>query len=124
MSKAVTRRCDNRLRVGRKYETCNKPIEDDTPTVFSIDESAFKVDLCDGCKMRLRDALDPFIKIASSEYTQIGAAVKKALRSFNGETFTVADVRKWCHENHIEVSATGLVRQSTIAAYKDAHGLQ
>lgn len=123
MSEDVTRRCDNRLRVGRKYVTCGKPIEDDTPTVFAIDESAFKADLCSGCKMLLREALDSFIKIASAEYVTVGPAVKKALRSFNGETFTVADVREWCQKKGIRVSATGLVRQSLIQDYKDAHGL-
>lgn len=123
MSEDVTRRCDYRLRVGRKYEICGKPIEDDTPTVFGVDESAFKVDLCGGCKMRLREALDSFIKIASDEYTTLGPAVRKALRSFNGETFTVSDVREWHRKRGTKVSSTGMIRQSLVQEYKDAHGL-
>jgi len=91
--------------------------------VFGIDESAFKADLCGDCKLLLREALDPFIKIASSEYIQIGPAVRKALDSFGGQSFTAAKVREWCHENGVEVSATGLIRRSVIDAYKDAHGL-
>jgi hypothetical protein len=122
MSEDVTRHCDNRLMVKQRYKTCGKRIQSDKPTVFSIDETAYAADLCDDCKLLLREAVDAFIRIARPEYRQVGPAVRRALRDIHGG-ITVADVRKWCQENGIEVSQTGRIKQSVEDAYKEAHGL-
>lgn len=123
MSEAVTRRCDNRFMYRRKIKTCGNPIPEDRPTVFSIGDTAYAVDLCDECKLRFAEAVAPFVEIARPEFIRVNGAVRKAIRAQNGEPFPQADVRKWLRENGVRVSHTGRIKQEYIDDYKDAMGL-
>lgn len=123
MSEDVTRRCDNRRVINRKRRKCNNPITEDRPSFFSVETTAYAVDLCDDCKILLMEALAPFIQIARPEYTKINAAVRKAIRAQNGQPFTQADVRQWMLDNDMPVSHTGRIKQEYIDAYEKAMGL-
>lgn len=123
MSEAVSRRCDNRLMVKRRLRPCGKPIPEDRPTVFSIEDTAYAVDLCDECKLRLREAVSAFIQIARPEFVRVNGAVRKAIRAQNGQPFAQAAVRKWMQDNDMPVKATGRIKESAVEAYKKAHGL-
>lgn len=121
MSEVVSRRCDYRIPEKRKYRVCGKPIPDDVPTVFSIGEIAYAVDLCEECKLRLDEALAPFIEISDTEFAKVGSAVRKALQAFDGSRFTLADVREWARQQGYPVADTGMLRQSLIDSYREAH---
>lgn len=124
MSRDVSHRCDNQIRLGRKYEKCNKPVDGDAPTLFSLDGTAFAGDLCAGCKQKLHEAMAPFMKISRPEYTLVEGVVRKALGLLpDGRAVTATGVREWAQANGVTVSSTGRIAQDVYAQYYAAHGV-
>lgn len=124
MTAAVTRECDNRIRVGRKWQKCGAEVESKVPTLFSVDGRAFGADLCDACKLKLLEALASFIEIARPEYAKVEGVVRRALAALpNGHAVTTTDVRIWAQENDIEVSATGRIKDAVYKEFYEAHGI-
>jgi hypothetical protein len=120
MSEDVIRRCDFKIRDGRKYRKCDKQIPDNAPTVFSIGEFAYKADLCAEDRMKLEEVLAPFIEIAEG-YTQVGKSVRQLLRTVNGQA-TQSDMRAWARKNtKFDIAPTGALKQEVIDAYNAAH---
>lgn len=120
MSQQVTRRCDLKIREGKKYRVCGNEIPSDEPTVFSLADKPYAGDFCDDCKMRLQEALAPFIEACDPALVNIGPAVRSALKALAGRA-SEADIRAWALENDIEVSSMGRVAKDVQDAYHEAH---
>ena len=114
MSQDVIRRCDFRIRGGHK---CGQVVPNNEQTVFSLNEDAYLDDLCDEHKLRLAEVLAPFIAIADAGFTQVGAAVRKALLQSGGGMTTEADIRAWARENGYQVGQFGRIAADVQAAY-------
>lgn len=120
MSERVSRQCDFKVRDGRKWRVCDKPVPDDAPTIFSIGEFAYKADLCAEDRMKLEEVLAPFIEIAEG-YTQVGKSVRQLLRTAKGQV-TQADMRVWAMANtDFDIAPTGALRKEVVEAYEKAH---
>jgi hypothetical protein len=122
MSEAVVRRCDFRVREGRKRKTCNAQVRDDQATVFSFDAKAYSVDLCDDCKLRARDeaTIAELIQIARPEYIQVGPVVRRLLRGRSGDV-SAAKIRLWAKEEGLDVGDAGVLSNEIKQAYEQAN---
>lgn len=122
MSEAVIRRCDFRIREGRKVRSCEKVVESGEPTIFAFDGEVFSADLCDECKMTAREhtTMAELIKIARPEWARVGASVRRLLRGKSGDV-TTAMVREWARQNDWEVADSGKVGKEIWDAYTEAH---
>lgn len=122
MSEDVIRRCDFRIREGRKRVKCGQVVESGESTTFSFDGTSYSADLCSACKLRARDEtpIGELIQIARPEWTQVDGAVRRLLRGQSGQ-FTTADVREWARKAGYEVATAGLLRQEVKDAFDKAH---
>lgn len=120
MSEDVIRRCDYRIRDGRKRRKCEEIIE--KPTTFSWEETAYSVDLCAPHKLQAQEeaVIAELIQIARPEFTLVNGAVRRLLRGVSGE-FTSADVRAWARDAGYEVSDAGVLPQRIKDAFDQAH---
>jgi hypothetical protein len=119
MSQKVTRTCDFKIRVGKRYEECGAEIPNDEPTVFSLDEEPHAADLCDKHRLQLQEALAPFIEAADPAAT-FGPVVLRALNALRRDA-TEGDIRRWAQDNGYEVNTFGRVPKELKEAHRLAH---
>lgn len=86
---------------------------------FSLNNTAYEIDLTTENANAFRTALEPYIsgaRRASSTATRGGSPRKRAAAS--PET---AAIREWAHENGHQVSERGRIPGTVIEAYRAAH---
>ncbi len=89
-----------------------------TTTSFSINGTAYEIDLAPENVQQLRDALAPFIAAGR----RAGAAPAKAARAAKAsDPKRLAAIRDWARANGHEVSDRGRIAASIIDAYDAAH---
>ncbi|MEN2738923.1 Lsr2 family protein [Microbacterium sp. X-17] len=94
------------------------PLEDVATITFSLERKSYEIDLSDANKVKLEEALAPFIKVARS--TGIAAAGRSSAPRKTSSR-DLADVRSWAARNGHEVSTRGRVPASVLEAYDAAH---
>lgn len=86
-------------------------LDDDGGTVsFSINATAYEIDLSSAHADELRAALEPYIAVAR----RVGGRPAKATRNSRSQTDVV---RAWARENGHEVSDRGRIPQAIMDAY-------
>lgn len=120
MSEDVIRRCDFKIREGRKYRAHGEQIPDNVPTVFSLGETAYKGDLCEAHQLLLAEVLAPFIDI-SQGYVEVNRSVRQLLHAGKGRA-SQSDMRAWAMENtDFDVHPTGALKKEVIEAFWKAN---
>lgn len=95
-------------------------VGDGETVLFSLDGTAYEIDLTDGNAAALRDALAPYIAAArsvSSPRTK-GAPARTQRRSGQRD---YGPIREWARANGYDVNERGRVPASVIEAYEAAH---
>ncbi|HYI49944.1 MAG TPA: Lsr2 family protein [Microbacterium sp.] len=89
---------------------------------FSLDGTAYEIDLTDGNAAALRNSLTPYVSAARSISSSRGGATSEAGRRRRrpGQQDYSA-IRGWAKENGFQVSERGRVPASVIEAYEAAH---
>ncbi|AGL19722.1 Lsr2 family protein [Actinoplanes sp. N902-109] len=96
----------------------------DRTVEFSLDGTAYTIDLSEANAGKLRKALDPFINAG----TRIGRAgsARPVGRSAPVRTAGSRDenrlIREWAAQNGHQISERGRIPQSVSSAYRAAHG--
>ncbi|GAA3629811.1 Lsr2 family protein [Microbacterium awajiense] len=90
--------------------------------LFSLDGTAYEIDLTDANAAALRDALAPYVSagrtISSSRSSGGSSAPRKRRRSGQQD---YSGVREWANENGYKVSERGRIPASVLEAYEAAH---
>lgn len=87
---------------------------------FSLDNQAYSIDLTDAEATKLKDALKPYIKVAT-KVTGRGGSRRSAGGS--GRSSEELDaIRQWANANGHEVAARGRIKSTIIEAYDKANG--
>ena len=91
--------------------------------LFSLDGTAYEIDLTDGNAASLRDALAPYIaagrSISSGRATSTSAPRGGSVRRRSGQT-DYGPVREWAKAHGYTVSDRGRVPASVLEAYEAA----
>jgi hypothetical protein len=98
----------------------------DRTVEFSIDGTAYTIDLSEANAGKLRKALDPFINAG----TRIGrgGSARGVARGAGGTGRTAGSrdenrlIREWAAQNGHQISERGRIPQSVSNAYRAAHG--
>lgn len=91
--------------------------------LFSLDGTAYEIDVTDANATALRDALAPFIAAArpiSSGRGVVASRASSGTRRRTGQT-DYSGIREWAKSNGFDVSERGRVPASVIEAYDAAH---
>ena len=88
---------------------------------FSLDGTAYEIDLTDGNAAALRDALAPYVSAARSISSSRGASAETSRRRRRPGQQDYTEVRAWAKDNGYQVSERGRVPASVIEAYEAAH---
>ncbi|KAA9132863.1 histone-like nucleoid-structuring protein Lsr2 [Microbacterium caowuchunii] len=90
--------------------------------LFSLDGTAYEIDLSDGNAAALREAFAPFVSAARSVSTSrssgSGTATRQRRRAGQRD---YAEIRAWAKENGHQVSERGRVPAAVLDAYDAAH---
>lgn len=89
--------------------------------LFSLDGTAYEIDLTQGNAAALRDALAPYVSAARSISSSRGASSEPSRRRRRPGQQDYTDIRAWAKANGYEVSERGRVPASVIEAYDAAH---
>ena len=97
--------------------------------LFSLDGTAYEIDLTDENAAALRAALAPFIAAARSVSARAGGGTRNASTGGGGSSRRqkrsgqrdYAPVREWAAQNGYTVSERGRVPASVLEAYDAAH---
>jgi hypothetical protein len=101
---------------------------DETPgsvTVpFSLDGSAYEIDLCDDHAAQLRDAFAPYVGAARRSGSRPAGAGRggRRRRSAGGSDVDAGAVRAWARENGVTVSERGRISREVLDQYAAATG--
>lgn len=87
---------------------------------FSLDGTAYEIDVSDQNAAELRDAFAPFISAGRSVSTARSSSAKPR-RSAGGSSHDLAAVRAWARDNGLAVSERGRIAASVLEAYDAAH---
>lgn len=90
--------------------------EADETVSFSLDGSAYEIDLSKANAQKLRDALAPYIGHARPSQA---SGRRRRGRAVGGPT--PAEIRAWARANGMEVSERGRVSEEVRSAYAAAH---
>ncbi len=97
----------------------------DRTVEFSLDGTAYTIDLSDANAGKLRKALDPFIAAGTRVGRGSGRAPQRHSVS-SGRTAGSRDenraIREWAAGNGHQISERGRIPQSVSDAYRAAHG--
>lgn len=98
-------------------------VGDGETVLFSLDGTAYEIDVTDGNAAALREALAPFIAAARPISSSRGTSASRASsgnRRRTGQT-DYSGIREWAKENGFTVSERGRVPASVLEAYDAAH---
>jgi hypothetical protein len=103
--------------------TVLEPGEGDT-VLFSLDGTAYEIDLTDENAAALRDALTPYIEAARPVSSRSGAGGggmtgNRPRRRTGQQDYTA--IRAWAKEEGLSVSERGRIPASVLEAYEAAH---
>lgn len=97
-------------------------VGDGETVLFSLDGTAYEIDLTDGNAAALRDALAPFIaaarSVSSNRSASASAPGRKQRRSGQRD---YGPIREWARANGYEVNERGRVPAAVIEAFEAAH---
>ena len=88
---------------------------------FSLDGTAYEIDLTDANAAALRDSLAAYVSAARSISSSRGATSEAARRRRRPGQQDYSAIRTWAKENGHQVSERGRVPASVIEAYEAAH---
>lgn len=92
-----------------------------TETVsFSLDGSAYEIDVCDKHGTALRNAFAPYVGAARRAGRTTTAKRGRATKAVSDKDRTVA-IREWAKKNGHKVSERGRLSAAVLAAYDAAH---
>ena len=94
---------------------------DGETVLFSLDGTAYEIDLTDENAAALRDALAPYVSAARSISSSRGASAEAGRRRRRPGQQDYTDVRAWAKDHGYQVSERGRVPASVIEAYEAAH---
>ena len=87
---------------------------------FSLNGTAYEIDLSNDNAEALRTALEPYISAARRSSASRGPARTNARKSGTGASET-AEIREWALANGHEVSSRGRIPANVIEAYRAAN---
>ena len=87
---------------------------------FSLDGTAYEIDLTDENAAALREALAPYLSAARSTSTSRGSSSSAGRRRRTGQQDYSA-IRAWAKSNGYQVSERGRVPASVLEAYEAAN---
>jgi hypothetical protein len=90
--------------------------EADETVSFSLDGTAYEIDLSDKNATKIREALAPFISSAR----KAGTAKRRRARGTSNRERS-ADIRAWAKERGIKVNERGRIPANVVAQYEAAH---
>lgn len=94
---------------------------------FSLDGSAYEVDVCEQHAGEMRDAFAPFVGAARRAGRSAGAPAQRKGRSSSRPAASGSDrervqaIREWARSSGHKVSERGRLSSSVIEAYEAAH---
>ncbi len=88
--------------------------------LFSLDGTAYEIDLTDENAAALRETLDPYIGAARSVSAPRATSRPARTQRRSGQR-DYAPIREWARSNGYEVNERGRVPQSIVDAYDAAH---
>ncbi len=90
---------------------------------FSLDGSAYEIDVCDAHGAELRDAFAPYVGAARRAGRSGGPTRgrRSSRGSSSGASRDVSDVREWARKNGHQVSERGRISAVVQQAYDAAH---
>ncbi len=89
--------------------------------LFSLDGTAYEIDLTDSNAAALRDALSPYVAAARSVSTRSAAASTGRRTQKRSGQRDYAPIRAWAADNGYTVSERGRVPAAVLEAYDAAH---
>jgi hypothetical protein len=90
---------------------------------FSVDGSAYEIDVCKEHGAQLRDAFAPFVGAARRTTSHRGRGRRRGGRSSGADSHGRGnEVREWARQQGIAVSERGRISADVIAQYDAAHG--
>jgi hypothetical protein len=89
--------------------------------LFSLDGTAYEIDLTDDNAAALRDAFAPYVSAARSISSSRGASSEASRKRRRPGQQDYSAVRTWAKDNGYQVSERGRVPASVIDAYEAAH---
>ena len=90
-----------------------------TETVaFSLDGTAYEIDLTAGNASRLRDAFAPYVGAARKTGPRSGGARRARRSAGDGRT---AQIRAWAKNKNLKVNERGRIPADIVAQYEAAH---
>lgn len=84
---------------------------------FSLDGTAYEIDLSDSNAAKMRDALAPFVESAR----KAGTSKKRRGARATSSRERSADIRAWAKANGIKVNERGRIPANVVAQYEAAH---
>jgi hypothetical protein len=89
--------------------------------LFSLDGTAYEIDLTEGNAATMRDAFAPYLSAARSISSARGASSDASRKRRRPGQQDYSAVRAWAKDNGYKVSERGRVPASVIDAYESAH---
>ena len=89
--------------------------------LFSLDGTAYEIDLTDANAAALRDAFAPYLSAARSISSSRGASSESSRKRRRPGQQDYSAIRVWAKDNGYDVSERGRVPASVIDAYEAAH---
>jgi hypothetical protein len=93
----------------------------DRTVEFSLDGTAYTIDLSEANAGKLRKALDPYIE-AGTRVARGARAARPAPVRTAGSRDVNRQVREWAAENGYQISERGRIPADVTTAYRAAHG--
>lgn len=92
--------------------------EDGETMLFSLDGTAYEIDLSSANATTLRDALAPYVKAGRRVSSSQSRVQSRPARATRGET---SAIREWASSNGYTVSSRGRIPENVVAAYRAAN---
>ena len=100
-------------------------VEGDETLSFSLDGTAYEMDVCEEHAAEVRDAFAPYVGAARRANRAVSASRAPARKGARAQSYTdkirVTAMRDWGRENGFEVSERGRLSKAVISAYEAAH---
>ena len=99
-------------------------VEGSEAITFSVDGSAYEIDVCADHAAQLRDSFAPYIgaaRRAGRPAPRSGAAPRRSRAGRGRGDDRVGQIREWARNNGHQVSERGRLSASLVEAYEAAH---
>ena len=96
-------------------------VEGTETITFSLDGSAYEIDVCDAHGGEMRDALAGYVGAARRAGRVPAAAGRKSRPAKSGGNERVAEIREWARKNGHKVSERGRLSGDLVSAFERAH---